>query len=75
MHLTGTLMNLSLCLAWMQMVHIDSSCVYPSIRDSKVVGFIWDSRRCHIVDSQIVRDFRVDLVLAVKGALSTKEAG
>ena len=40
-----------------------------------VVGFIWASRRCHIVDSEIVRDFRVDLVLAVEGARGADEAG
>jgi len=39
------------------------------------VGFIWASRRCHSLDSGIVRDFRVDLVLAVKGALRSEEAG
>ena len=73
--LTGTLMNLCLCLAWMQTVHIESSCVYPTIRAFMVVGFIWASRRCHILDSEIVRDFRVDLVLAVEGACGADEAG
>jgi len=73
--LTGTLMNLCLCLAWMQTVHIESSCVYPLIRDFLAVGFIWASLQCHSLDSGIVRDFRVDLVLAVKGALRTEEAG
>jgi hypothetical protein len=40
-----------------------------------VVGFVWASRRCHILDSGIVRDFQVNLVCAVEGALSTEEAG
>jgi hypothetical protein len=59
----------------MQTVHIESLCVYPSIRDFMVVGFIWASRRCHILDSEIVRDFQVDLVWAVKAALRTEKAG
>jgi len=67
-HLTGTLINLCLYLAWMQIVHIESSCVCPSIRDFIVIGFIWASRRGHILDSGIVRDFRVNLVLAAIGA-------
>jgi hypothetical protein len=33
------------------------------------VGFIWASRRCHSLNSEIVRDFRVDLVFAAVGAL------
>jgi len=33
------------------------------------VGFIWADRRCHSLDSKIVRDFRVDLVFAAVGAL------
>jgi len=70
--LTGTLINLCLCLTWMQTVHIESSCVYPLIRVFMAVGFIWASRRCHSLDSGIVRDFRVNLVL---GALRTEEAG
>jgi len=74
-HLTGTLMNLSLCLAWMQAVHIESSCVYPLIRVFTALGLIWASRRCQSLDSGIVRDFRVDLVFAVKGALRPEEAG
>jgi len=53
----------------MQSVHIESSCVYPTIRDWMVVGFICASCLCHILDSEIVRDFRVNLVLAVIGAL------
>jgi hypothetical protein len=40
-----------------------------------VVGFIWASCQCHILDSGIVRDFQVDLGLAVEDALSTVEAG
>jgi hypothetical protein len=53
--LTGTLMNLCLCLAWMQTVHIESSCVYPPIRVFTAVAFIWASRRCHSRDSEIER--------------------
>jgi len=68
-------MNLCLCLAWMQTVHIESSCVYPTIRDFMVVGFICASRWCHIVDSEIVRDFRVDLVLAAIDALDDSTVG
>jgi len=33
------------------------------------VGFIWANRRCHSLDSKIVRDFQVDLVFAAVGAL------
>jgi len=33
------------------------------------VGSIWASRQCHSLDSDIVRDFRVDLVFAAVGAL------
>jgi len=73
--LTGTLMNLCLCLAWMQTVHIESSCVYQTIRDFMVVGFIWASRRCHILDCEIMSDFQVDLVLAVIGALDDSIVG
>jgi len=36
-HLTGTLMNLSLCLAWMQTVHIESSFVHHLTRDCVAV--------------------------------------
>ena len=39
------------------------------------IGFIWASRRCHILDSGIVRDFRVDLVLAAIGALDDSIVG
>jgi len=59
----------------MQTVQIESLCVYPSVRDFMAVGFIWAGRRCHILDSRIVRDFRVDLVLAVEGAVRTEESG
>jgi hypothetical protein len=59
----------------MQTVHIEPSCVYPLIRFFMAVGFIWASGRSHSLDSGIVRDLRVDLVLAVKGALRTEEAG
>ena len=75
MRLTSIQMNLCLCLAWMQTVHIESSCVYPLIRVSMAVGYICASRQCHSLDSGIVSDFRVHLVLAVKGALRTEEAG
>jgi hypothetical protein len=34
------------------------------------IGFIWPSHWCHILDSGIVRDFQVDLVLAVICALN-----
>jgi hypothetical protein len=33
------------------------------------VGFTCGGRRCHSLDSEIVRDFRVDLVIAAIGAL------
>ena len=33
------------------------------------VRFIWASRQCGSLDSEIVRDFRVDLVFAAVGAL------
>jgi len=59
----------------MQTVHIESSCVYPSIRDFMVVGFIWASRECHSLDSEIVRDFRVDLVLAAIGVFADSIVG
>jgi len=52
---------LLVCLAWMQTEHIESSCLYPPIRVCMEVGFIWASRRCHRLDSEIVRDFRADL--------------
>jgi hypothetical protein len=56
-------------------VHIESSCVYPSIRDFMAVGFIWASRRCHSLDSEIVRDFPVDLVLAAIGTFADSIVG
>jgi len=74
-HLTGTVMKLYLCLAWMQTVHIESSCVYPPIRVFMAVGFTWASCWCHSLDTRIMRDFRVDLVLPVIVALRTEEAG
>jgi len=40
-----------------------------------VVGFIWASHQCHILDSEIVRDFRVDLVLAAIGVLDDSILG
>jgi len=73
--LTGTLTKFSLCLAWMQTVHIESWCVYPLIRVFMAVGLIWASRRCHILHSGIVTDCPADLVWVVKGALRTEEAG
>jgi len=36
---------------------------------------MWASCWCHILDSEIVRDFRMALVLAVEGALGVEEAG
>lgn len=30
---TGALLNISLYMAWMQTVHLESFCVYPSITD------------------------------------------
>ena len=56
-------------------MHIESSCVYPSIRDCRVVGFIWASRRCHSLDSEIIRDFRADVVLAGIGAFADSIVG
>jgi len=54
-----TLMIFCLCLARMHAVHIESSFVYPSIRDRRVVGLMWARRRCHSLDSEIMRGFRV----------------
>jgi len=34
-----------------------------------MVELIWASCRCHSLDSEIVRDFQVDLVFAVVGAV------
>jgi len=39
--LVFTLMIFCLCLAWIHVVHIESSFVYPSIRDCRVVGLVW----------------------------------
>jgi len=39
------------------------------------IGFIWASRRCHILDSGIVTDFQVDLGLAAIGALDDSIVG
>jgi len=72
---TGTLMRLFLWLAWMQTAHIESSCVNPSIRDFMVVRFIWVSCRCQSLDSEIVRDFRVDLVLTAMDAVADTIVG
>jgi len=54
-----TSMIFCLCLALMHAVHIESSFVYPSIRDRRVLGLLWGRWRCHSHDSQIVRGFRV----------------
>ena len=54
-----TLMIFCFCWAWKQAVHIESSFVYPSIRDCRVVGLMRARRRCHSCDSEIVRGFRV----------------
>jgi hypothetical protein len=70
---TGTLINLGMCLAWMQTVHRESSSVYPSARDRMSVGFIWAGRRHHSLDSGIVKYLWADLVTAVEGAWSTTE--
>jgi len=45
----------------MHAVHIESSFVYPSIRDRRVAGLMWARRRCHSRDSEIVRGFRVGI--------------
>jgi len=39
------------------------------------LGFIWASRRCHSLDAGIVRDFQLDLILAVIGALDDSTVG
>jgi len=49
------LMIFCLCLAWMHAVHIESSFVYPSIRDRRAVESMWARPRCHSRDSEIVR--------------------
>jgi hypothetical protein len=54
-----TLMIFCVCLAWMHAVHIESSFVYPSIRDHRAVGLMWARRQCHSRDTEIVRGFRV----------------
>ena len=69
---TGTLMNLVLCMAWMQTVHIESSFVYPSIRELNMVEFLWATGWCHILYPEIVRQFQMDLVLSIEGALRTE---
>jgi hypothetical protein len=43
-------------------VHIESSFVYPSIRDRRAVELMCARRHCHSRDSEIVRGFRVVLV-------------
>jgi hypothetical protein len=73
--LTGTLMNLCMSGAWMQTVHIESLCVYPTIRDFIAVALICGSRPWHVLVSGIVRDFRVDIVFAVIGALDDSILG
>jgi len=60
-------MNVCFCLTWMQTVHTESSFVYLSIGVFISVGFIWASHGCHILHSEIVRECRVDMVLAAIG--------
>jgi hypothetical protein len=67
--------ELCLCLAWMQTVHIESLLVCPLTRDCMAVGFKCASHRCQGLDSEIVRRFRVDLVLAAIGALDHSIVG
>jgi hypothetical protein len=67
-HLVLTLIIFCLCLAWMHAVHIESSFVYPSMRDRRAVGWMWAGQRCHSRDSEIVRDFRVGFGISVAGA-------
>lgn len=52
--LTATLMNLFLCMAWMQTVHIETSFVYLPIRYFIEVGFIQTSYQFQIPDSESV---------------------
>ena len=66
-HLPGIRNNLCLCLAWLPTLHIESSCVYPPITVFMVVGFIWVSHRCHTLDFDIVRDFRMGVVFPAVG--------
>jgi hypothetical protein len=40
-------------------VYIESSVVYLSITDCRVVGLMWARRQCHSRDSKIVRGFPV----------------
>jgi len=56
----------------MQTLHIESSCEYPSIRDFLAIGFERASCQYHSLDSQSVRDFPVDLVFALVGALGVE---
>ena len=56
-------------------MYIELLCVYPPIRDVMTVGFIWASRRCQILDSGIVRDFQVDLIVAAIGAHDDSTVG
>jgi len=60
-HLLLTLMIFCLCLAWMHVVHIELSFVYPSFRERRVVGLMYARRRCHSCESVYVRGFRVGL--------------
>jgi len=55
--LTGTPMNLCLCLASMQTVRIESLRMNLSIRDCIAEEFICTGHRCHILEYEIVRDF------------------
>jgi hypothetical protein len=66
-NLVLTSMIFCLCLAWMYEVHIESSFVYPSMRNRRAVGWMWARRRCHRRDSEIVRGIRVGFGNSVEG--------
>jgi len=53
-----TLIIFYLYLAWTQVVHIESSFVYPSIRDRRAVGLMW-ARRSVSNGSNPLERFRV----------------
>jgi len=54
-----TLMIICLFWAWMHMVNIASSFVYPSISDHRAAQCLWARREWHSRDSEIVRGFQV----------------
>jgi len=56
-------------------VHNESLFIYLSIKVLMAVRFIWASHQCHMLGSEIVRHFRVDLVLAAIGALDDSVVG